>query len=546
MKPDWSARPYGGLLGYLLWLVPVMVAAFVMKPLLVVDETRYLAVAWEMWQRGSFLVPHLNDATYAHKPPFLFWLIHAGWAVTGPQEWWPRLLGPLALCLDALLTARLASRLWPTLPRIAPLAGMVFAGTFFPMLFATGVMFDLWATFWVLLGLTALVDAHQGADLKRTAPMAMLALGCGILTKGPVILLYLLPPALAARLWSGRHDGPWKKVLATGLLGLLGGAVLALCWAIPAGIVGGPEYRDAIFWGQTAGRIENSFDHARPFWWYLPLLPVMLFPWIWWPHAFGGWNTLRSKAPAFTRFLAWCLLPQFLVFSAISGKQPHYLLPLMPIVAIGLAFQMQARPQASGRSLILPFGLVGAIGLGFLSAPIWVTESMEPTWLQAGQLMLLGGLLLLVLAGLAWTCRDASKRLLAMASLAPCLVMTILFSLGPGFRTCYDIRPAADLIAGWQDQEQAQGIAFHGMEYAGQFHYLGRLKQPIDNPQTGREFEEWLGEHPDGRLLLVVRRDEPLPYGPSKTEPLHFGSRLLQVWTVSDLRAARSRTTSVK
>src|SRR6218665_1598985 len=38
-----------------------------------VDETRYLAVAWEMWDRGSFLLPLLNGEPYAHKPPLLFW-----------------------------------------------------------------------------------------------------------------------------------------------------------------------------------------------------------------------------------------------------------------------------------------------------------------------------------------------------------------------------------------------------------------------------------------------------------------------------------------
>ncbi|MCL4764140.1 MAG: glycosyltransferase family 39 protein, partial [Burkholderiales bacterium] len=43
-----------------------------------VDETRYLAVAWEMWTRGDFHVPHLNGAPYSHTPPLLFWLIHAG------------------------------------------------------------------------------------------------------------------------------------------------------------------------------------------------------------------------------------------------------------------------------------------------------------------------------------------------------------------------------------------------------------------------------------------------------------------------------------
>ena len=44
------------------------------RPLMPVDETRYAAVAWEMWTRGDFIVPRLDGLPYDHKPPLLFWL----------------------------------------------------------------------------------------------------------------------------------------------------------------------------------------------------------------------------------------------------------------------------------------------------------------------------------------------------------------------------------------------------------------------------------------------------------------------------------------
>ena len=52
------------LLGFLL-LAPVV---FLLPPL-PIDETRYLAVAWEMHRTGEFLVPHLNGELYPQKPP---------------------------------------------------------------------------------------------------------------------------------------------------------------------------------------------------------------------------------------------------------------------------------------------------------------------------------------------------------------------------------------------------------------------------------------------------------------------------------------------
>ena len=86
------------------WLLLVGLALGA-RPLTPVDETRYLAVAWEMWVSGDALVPHLNGEPYSHKPPLLFWLINLGWAVAGVSEWWARLVAPLC-GLGALFAAR--------------------------------------------------------------------------------------------------------------------------------------------------------------------------------------------------------------------------------------------------------------------------------------------------------------------------------------------------------------------------------------------------------------------------------------------------------
>ena len=527
-----------GLVSILIFVPLVAILGFVVKPLLVVDETRYLAVAWEMWNRGDFLVPHLNGATYAHKPPFLFWLMHLGWSVTGVNEWWPRLLAPIALILDTLLVVRLGKRLWPTAPKTAYQAGILFAGTLFPVLFATGVMFDLWATLWVILGLTALVDAHGGAPLKRTAPMAMLALGLGIVTKGPVLLLYLLPPALAAKHWSGAGSGNWKRVLQTGLLGLLGGAALALCWAIPAAILGGQEYRDAIFVGQTAGRIEDSFDHARPFWWYLPLLPIMLFPWVWWTRSYQGWKNFRAETPDVARLLFWAIVPQFLAFSLISGKQPHYLLPMFPILALALArnLQLQGQTESSKHSMLLPMVLPGMLCLALCSAPLWLERVQPPEWLTSNAMLIAGAILALSMFRVLTLARHKAPMVSTLAFLSPALAISILLVLGRDFRESYDVNPAAAQVASWQ--EQGFQVGFLDMEYAGQLHFAGRLTQPISN-LTGREqLVTWLDQYPDGKLVVVIKRDKEPGYGIAKRPPEQFGSRLVQFWSAADFRIA--------
>lgn len=502
-----------------------------LKPLLIVDETRYLAVAWEMWRDGNFLVPKLNGEFYTHKPPFLFWLMHLGWSVFGVNDWWPRLLAPIAFALDALLIGHLSRRLFPDLPHVSKRATYLFLGTLFPVLFMTNVMFDLWVVLWVLLGLTALVNADRGTPLGRSILLAALAMGMGIVCKGPVLLLYLLPPALAAKHWCRRP----KAVLLTGLLGLLGGALLALAWAIPAGLVGGPAYREAIFWGQTAGRMQNSFDHARPFYWYLPLLPIMLYPWIWWPRAFVGWKALRLKEAAALRLMFWAVVPAFLVFSVISGKQPHYLLPLFPMLLIALACNLEQKEIRGPRSWYLPMWLPAILGGTLVTAPWWLPEPRNPVWLSDQGLWLGGGFLLFftLQQGRLTRLQQDSANPLFMMSLG--IMTATLVVLFPKFRATYDIQPISEYVA--ELQEQGTPLAFYGTEYAGQFHFYGRLTDGIANPHAEKGLVSWLDANPNGALFQVIRRDEEPPYGFTEWPAHEFGSRRIQVWDAAALRA---------
>jgi 4-amino-4-deoxy-L-arabinose transferase-like glycosyltransferase len=106
-SPDSSGRAL--LLLSLLLLAALTGVALLTRPLIPIDETRYVSAAWEMWLRGDFLVPFKNGEPYSHKPPFMFWMFHAGWALFGVNDWWPRLVLPLFSAGVLLLTYLLAA-----------------------------------------------------------------------------------------------------------------------------------------------------------------------------------------------------------------------------------------------------------------------------------------------------------------------------------------------------------------------------------------------------------------------------------------------------
>lgn len=280
------------LCGWLLLVLPAILG----RPLLPIDETRYVGVAWEMWHQGEFLVPLLNSEPYSHKPPLLFWFIQLGWSVFGVNELWPRLLPALFSLATVVLTWRVGARLFPQRPGVGLLAGTMLLGSLLWGVFTPALMFDLLLSFWVLLATYGLMCAANGRAMSGWTLVAF-ATGLGLLAKGPVVLLYTVPLALLVPL-GGQHPPAlrWYACLAAALLA---GTAIALAWAIPAAMRGGPDYAKAIFWSQSADRMVDSFAHRRPLWWYLPLLPLLLFPWLCWPVLWRGLaRLLRRPEPA--------------------------------------------------------------------------------------------------------------------------------------------------------------------------------------------------------------------------------------------------------
>ena len=493
---------YGGL-----WLV-LIVAALTLRPLLPVDETRYLAVAWEMWLRGDFLVPHLNGEPYSHKPPLLFWLMQAGWSVFGVNGWWPRLVAPLFGLGSLFLTASLARRLWPGHEEIARLAPVLLIGAMFWATFTTLTMFDMMLALFTLVGLHGLLTAWRGRLVRGMAVLAV-AIGFGVLAKGPAILLHLLPVSLLAPLWGPvltaadpePAEAPaWVRWYLGVVAAVLIGAAIGLAWAIPAALRGGSAYAEAIFWGQSAGRVVDSFAHGRPWWWYLAALPVMILPWLIWPAlwraARRGRTVLAAGAGRFC--LVW-FVPAILVFSAISGKQPHYLLPEFPTLALLAAAILSGQAPASRRDLIPGVAFFGVIGFAALIVPVLPTELPQ----RLGTLVPAWGALLLAAAIGGWFAARPTTEISArvLAALTATAVVTVHLIANPLLMKAHDVEPVARHLAEWQ---QAGHPLAHIGKYHGQYQFAGRLKAPIAEIEAV-DAAAWLATHPDGKVVTYTR-----------------------------------------
>ena len=353
-----------------LWLLVAGVSIFLHGPL-PLFSTRTLTVAWEMWHLGEWLLPHQNGLPYSHKAPLLYWLIHAGWAVGGVSDVWPRILEVLLSTANLLLLALLARRLFPDRPAVARLAPWALAGTMFWFLYSLQIMFDLLVSACALLSLLGLARRDGRGGFAPQWGLVVLGLWLGLLTKGPVALLHLAFPLLLGPWWNEAARAAPRRWYAAVVGTVVAALALFALWVVPVAILGGEAYRQELLVTQTAGRVVDAFDHGRPVWWYLTVLPILLFPWVAWPAAWRGLHEGAPRADPGLRLLVLWLLPTLLAFSLVSGKQAYYLLPQLAGFALWLAVVVERRAaRGDGRN--------GALWPALALLAIGVLISLQP------------------------------------------------------------------------------------------------------------------------------------------------------------------------
>jgi 4-amino-4-deoxy-L-arabinose transferase-like glycosyltransferase len=494
---------------FLLWGVLTSVSLYI-RPLFPVDETRYAAVAWEMWLRDDFLVPYLNGETYSHKPPLLFWLMQLSWWLFGVNDWSLRLISPLFSLATVCLSGAVARALWPERKQTEALTPLLLLGSFFWMIYSTLTMFDMMLAFFALLAIYSLLRlVASGLSLRYWALLGI-AIGGGILSKGPVILLHILPVALLSPWWLKTACFCWKHWYLGLIAAVLMGAVIALCWAIPAGIAGGEAYRDAIFLGQTSGRLVNSFAHQSPWWWYLEILPLLLLPWLLWRPLWAGFRKLTYQDSGIRFCLAWAI-PVFIAFSLVSGKRIHYLLPLVPalILIVARAADEVTDTERWERTHIAVMAVFGLLGTALILLP-WLNGVYQ--WqAELSLLSPLWGSLLLIVAVIFGVTRIRGAQNSALTICAASIVA--LITVSGGFFDVksdrFDTKPAARTIAALMDENKA--IAFYGDKYHGQYHFAGRLQHAMTHVSNFTDLYDWAKLHQTGYIIVTYKDSEPLP-----------------------------------
>ncbi len=501
---------------YLLWAILWGVLAAGV-PALEISEPRYLTAAWEMFVRGDYILPTLNFVPYHHKPPLLMWMINLSWATFGYNVWAARVvIGAIMLGL-LWATRRLAYTLWPNKPEIGLYAPFVVLISPIMLSYGGQIMFDSLVTLIVTLGLVVVWRQSQNLTWGKTALTALI-LTLGGLAKGPVILLFILPALLLAPFWidPSVRTFTWKKWYILAAIATIAGIAGALLWAIPAAIRGGPAYAEMIFWGQSAGRVVKSFAHRQPFWFYVPILagyiaPLLLWP-AFWQAIVQAWRD-RTRDPAIC-FLGISFIVPFIIFSMISGKQTHYMMPIFPILVVLITYALLRKPDVK-RPAGMIWGIVALPVLTFIAVPVLgllaqgghltLHENTAMTILETYSLPLtIVAAALCLWMGYSVRRAGVAQQIPVLATLMIVLVSVSLLQFSISANRLFDLQPVANALQAYKDQ--GRPIGYQSL-YRGQIGFLARMKTPVHNVRD-QDMEQWFAQNPNGVLVQRIKNEE--------------------------------------
>jgi len=500
------------------------------------DETRWLAIAWEMWSHGDLLVPHLNGVAVA-APPMLAWLMNLGWLVFGVGEWWPRLLPALFLLGSLLFAARMARFLWPGQGDVLRYVPLVLLGGFYWVWSGTFLTVDMLTVFFTLFALTALLWMWRTRDL-RVWLLLGLALGLGLLASGSLVFLYVVPVALLAPLWTrGTPCMPWKYWYADIFKAVVMSLVIFAAWAVPAAARVKLATIAPLLTAPLATHTLDLFPASGPWWWYLLLLPALGFPWSLWPLPWMRlWHIRREPIGNGLLFCMLWAVPVIALLSVFDVKQPQFLLPLVPAFFLATGWLLLDEAHAThdhsrlASTMIFPLLALGGL-LAVLPGLPRVPYLPDFLW-QLSPFVGVGVIGIGVAVG--WLPIPALEtRISNMAVTVVVLTTLTLLAAGWELNPHYELSGAARVIE--TAQRQGQAVANVGA-YAGQFQFAGRLPQPLE-VLTPEDAAAWLAAHPDG--LLVTYANAWQPHAPPGVAPLYeqpYGDTSLRLWQAAALR----------
>lgn len=342
------------------WFVLVVMAVLLLAgagevPLLDPDEARFARTSVEMLGSGDLVVPHFGGEPRLVKPPLVHWIQTFVFSVFGVSEWSARLHAALSTLGAIVLVGWIGRRRFGE--EGGTWAAVVLASM--PLVLLPGRVGTVDALLAVhVLAVIALdLAAPDRAGHYKPAVLGAL-LGLAFLAKGPVGVVLPLLVMLAGRTAAGREVVPSAMDC---LRACAAWCVVVLPWGLvflrrigfhPVAEVLRAEVLERYFVGTT---------HVEPPWFYARVVVVGLLPWVA-PLLVGlarVWRLRKDPIAGTALYAAAGFIAGLLFFSIGQGKEGSYILPLAPLAAILITWELGRELEAPAERTLGPTLLAG-------------------------------------------------------------------------------------------------------------------------------------------------------------------------------------------
>lgn len=341
------------------------------------SEGHRVLPAWEMLDRGEWLVPRLFGQVYLRKPPGMPWAVAASSMLLGRTEFAARAVSAASATLMAIVAFAFAARWYG--PRWGAAAGL--ASALMPLFWESGRSAEIEAlnNLGTQVALLAILDllvfrGVRGSAPARTGLMVVLAaagLTIAGVAKGPAsgacFVCAVLSACVVVRSWRPLFSPPlWAASIAAGV-------VLALvAWRIRSAVGAEPKVTQApsdFLWSSERLSLRGLLGVLKlgpeSLLLALPISLAILCPW----GSSARLDAERSDAArvswTMARSIAWTCLLSLALLTALGVGNPRYTLPAMTIapLLIPYVFASMATSRTPGRRLLARFGVLGHPGV---------------------------------------------------------------------------------------------------------------------------------------------------------------------------------------
>ncbi|WP_299681734.1 glycosyltransferase family 39 protein [uncultured Dokdonia sp.] len=353
-------------------LVALLLLPFLDVMEVTIMEARNFITAREMLTDDHWILTTMNGEARYQKPPLPTWLTAISAMLFGVKSIWGlRLPAVLMVMLLGIMLYTLSRKL--TLDKSHSLYnGLIGVTSLYIILIVFEAPWDIYAHAFMLVAIYGIVQLFKNDTISwGYGLLAVLGIGCSVLSKGPVSAYALLLPFLISYGIIFRKSTTTKKwVLFVGVL--IVGLVIGFSWYLYV------RYADPETFAAIASKETGNWTsyNVRPFYYYwsfftqsglwtVPAFIGLLYPYL---------KTRVSNLKVYQFTLLWTLLVVVLL-SVIPEKKSRYLMPVLIPLAMNTGFYIEYlirrfKELKDKRETIPVYFFFGILGLAFIGIAI--------------------------------------------------------------------------------------------------------------------------------------------------------------------------------